>query len=581
MTSLSATTWKTARRALERAMALHLDDPNVSHIDLGFRTLTSESHRFVPELAVRVHVRQKLYDEKFEELASLQPQRVIDPQRIGFAVDVPQASFDLDWRPPIPELAPSTKAKNESESGLVQVANDEFLIRGGKVRDRSTGEEMILTTWHAMLGSFFIDSDAPIHRRRYGERNDAEGAPECARSGMDAYLDATAARVSGQRFFYPASSGLVKGPITPQLGMKVIKYGRGSKVTSGIITGILGCSRHRYAGAERPICHIIEIAPQNPEAEIRAPGDSGAWWIERSTRRAAGLHFAGSHIPSLAHALSMPEVLRALDIEIIPQHRRRSGSSTTIQKTIHTKEDPPLDKPNLPAHEGKINRFHFPFALSILIGLLGAATFGFTNYAVKVHQQQKKSIDGAKLTLQNLQTTAALDSARQKSVRKVVAITHQFNPAMSPRLRFTLANEIYEMTRKYPNLDVDLICATITHETGRTWNPRAVSWAGALGLMQIMPATGLELARKEGIDWKSAEEILFDPVKNIRLGCRYLSSLVEAYNVDGGLAAYNGGEKRAQRWVSKGRVDGILHKETANYVPAILKIYDQYRRMSI
>jgi hypothetical protein len=543
--------------------------------------LTSEGHRFVPKLAVRVHVRQKLYGEEFEELFSLQPQRVIDPQRIGFAVDVPQAAFDLDWRSSFPALDPSTKAKNEFDDGLVQVANDGFPIRGGRVRDRSTGDEMILGTWHAMMGLFFINSDLPVHRRRNEERSDAEGVPECARSGMDAYLDAAAVRVSGQRFFYPASSGLVKGPITPQLGMKVIKYGRGSKVTSGIITGILGCSRHSYAGAERHICHIIEIAPQTPDAETRAPGDSGAWWIERSTRRAVGLHFAGSDIPSLAHALSMPEVLGALAIEIIPQHRGRSRSSTTIQNTIHTKGDPPLDKPNLPTPEGKISRFRFPFALPILVGLLGAATFGFTNYAVKVHQQQKKSIDGAKLTLQNLQTTAALDSARQKSVRKVVAIIHQFNPAMNPRLRFTLANEIYEMTRKYPNLDVDLICATITHETGRTWNPRAVSCAGAFGLMQIMPATGLELAREEGLDWKSAEQILFDPVQNIRLGCRYLSSLVEAYNVDGGLAAYNGGKKRAQQWVSKGRVDGILHQETANYVPAILKIYDQYRRMSI
>ena len=65
----------------------------------------------------------------------------------------------------------------------------------------------------------------------------------------------------------------------------------------------------------------------------------------------------------------------------------------------------------------------------------------------------------------------------------------------------------------------------------------------SLGLMQILPSTGADLASEEGILWKSAEEVLLDPIHNIRRGCRYLSGLVQAYNVDAGLAAYNGGKK--------------------------------------
>jgi soluble lytic murein transglycosylase len=209
------------------------------------------------------------------------------------------------------------------------------------------------------------------------------------------------------------------------------------------------------------------------------------------------------------------------------------------------------------------------------------ATLGFCNFRMAAQQQQQKQIERADLAVQCLLAAAKVDSARQQSIRKIVSIIARYNPAMAEPMKFKIAEEVYRMSLKYSNLDVELICATITHESGRSWNPLAVSRVGALGLMQIMPLTGRDLAIDEGIAWTSAEETLFDPVLNIRLGCRYLSALVGAYNVDGGLAAYNGGERRAERWVRNGRAHGILHEETAFYVPSILKIYEQYRRMSI
>jgi soluble lytic murein transglycosylase len=103
------------------------------------------------------------------------------------------------------------------------------------------------------------------------------------------------------------------------------------------------------------------------------------------------------------------------------------------------------------------------------------------------------------------------------------------------------------------------------------------SRAGAMGLMQIMPTTGAYLALQEGMEWTTANQILHDPVVNIRLGCRYLSELVTMYKQDGGLAAYNGGPKRAEIWIASNRNQNTLVNETRNYVPAILKLYDQFR----
>ena len=73
--------------------------------------------------------------------------------------------------------------------------------------------------------------------------------------------------------------------------------------------------------------------------------------------------------------------------------------------------------------------------------------------------------------------------------------------------KYEIADEIIKMTTKYDNLSVDLICATITHESAGTWNPEIKSPAGAKGLMQIMPATGMFVAAYEDISWSSSDII--------------------------------------------------------------------------
>jgi soluble lytic murein transglycosylase-like protein len=179
--------------------------------------------------------------------------------------------------------------------------------------------------------------------------------------------------------------------------------------------------------------------------------------------------------------------------------------------------------------------------------------------------------------LQQQQSLAAIDAERRATTGKVVGIISRYNKTMSEETKKTIAGEIYQMSRKYPNLDVDFICATITHESAKTWDPTVESRAGAMGLMQIMPTTGAYLALQEGMEWTTANQILHDPVVNIRLGCRYLSELVTMYKQDGGLAAYNGGPKRAEIWIASNRNQNTLVNETRNYVPAILKLYDQFR----
>ena len=95
----------------------------------------------------------------------------------------------------------------------------------------------------------------------------------------------------------------------------------------------------------------------------------------------------------------------------------------------------------------------------------------------------------------------------------------------------------------------------------------AVSGAGALGLMQIMPATGEFVASRIDLPWRG-RETLFDPAINVRLGVRYLEELIERYaDVRTALAAYNAGPASISRRIRSGEP---VPRDYADKVLAVL-----------
>lgn len=175
-----------------------------------------------------------------------------------------------------------------------------------------------------------------------------------------------------------------------------------------------------------------------------------------------------------------------------------------------------------------------------------------------------------------LRAIIGVDSIRQEKISRVLAIIDRYNADMADTSKADIADQIVAMTLKHRNLDIDLLCATITHESSR-WNPKSISRAGALGLMQIMPSTGKWLARSAGIEWTTPRKVLFDPILNIRLGSRYLSRLISAYDLEAGLAAYNGGLRVTEKWMARNKQDDILPDETEKYVPFVLNLYDKFK----
>jgi soluble lytic murein transglycosylase len=121
-------------------------------------------------------------------------------------------------------------------------------------------------------------------------------------------------------------------------------------------------------------------------------------------------------------------------------------------------------------------------------------------------------------------------------------------------------------------LDPFFVAALMRQESW--FNPTAVSGAGAVGLMQVLPSTGRQLARGENIGTVTAET-LKDPDINIRLGTKFLAELLRTWQsrTDAVLAAYNAGPTRMDRWRSFPEfadpdlfVERIPFAETRDYV---------------
>jgi soluble lytic murein transglycosylase-like protein len=124
-------------------------------------------------------------------------------------------------------------------------------------------------------------------------------------------------------------------------------------------------------------------------------------------------------------------------------------------------------------------------------------------------------------------------------------------------------DSIIETAALAASLEPDLLRAVIVVESG--FNSRAVSKRGAVGLMQLMPAT----ASRFGVSNP------YDPRENVHAGARYLKFLIDRFGQDIklALAAYNAGEEAVDR---NGRQIPPF-TETMAYVPRVLKIYRMLR----
>ena len=132
-------------------------------------------------------------------------------------------------------------------------------------------------------------------------------------------------------------------------------------------------------------------------------------------------------------------------------------------------------------------------------------------------------------------------------------------------------------------LDPALIAAVIYAESH--FRNGQTSSAGAIGLMQVTPATARDIARRSGGTTFVTGD-LHDPQVNISYGSYHLRYLIDHFggNEAFAVAAYNAGEGNVDRWIDRARqrnedltIEAIPFAETRTYVQRVLDAREQYR----
>ncbi|WP_293763523.1 lytic transglycosylase domain-containing protein [uncultured Aquitalea sp.] len=217
-----------------------------------------------------------------------------------------------------------------------------------------------------------------------------------------------------------------------------------------------------------------------------------------------------------------------------------------------------------------------------------ADLYGFVDADGQVHLANRKIDERYQLYQKSVSVgaadaTAALSDATTPGLgatlsldapRPVSPAVEGLKPAPAPVYNAKLAAQytrLINQTAREFKLDANLLHSIVTVESG--YNPQALSPKGAVGLMQVIPATGERFGVTE----------LSDPKQNLRAGARYLRFLLGLFNNDLPLAvaAYNAGEGAVQKY----RNTIPPYDETRDYVAKVLASYEKrtgvsYQRQS-
>ncbi len=141
---------------------------------------------------------------------------------------------------------------------------------------------------------------------------------------------------------------------------------------------------------------------------------------------------------------------------------------------------------------------------------------------------------------------------------------------------------LIEREAREHGLDPYLLVAVIRQESA--FRPAVTSHAGARGLMQLMPATAQDVARRAGVAWDP--RFLASAEANLHIGATHLAALLRQYDgrVVPALAAYNAGGRPVSRWLRYPEasdpirfVERIPYVETRGYLRAVLRNREVYR----
>jgi len=214
---------------------------------------------------------------------------------------------------------------------------------------------------------------------------------------------------------------------------------------------------------------------------------------------------------------------------------------------------------------------------SLLSLVLLLSLFGFFSYksstSVGISSYSQAFLSLEKAAFFDIYKKNRIDAARMERRIKsqIQEVMQEYNANLKGVGLTRISDRIFDESRKY-GYDPLLLTALIVTES--SFNNRAKSHRGALGLMQIRPATGSALALEAQIFWEG-KPTLYNPDHNITLGALYLNKLLRRFkDMRLALEAYNHGPSQLSRYLRQG-------KNPKKYSRKVIEIYSQIRSDSI
>ena len=331
-----------------------LAKPNINSVGIGYKI--SDGKR-TNDLSIQFTVDRKVGLESLESLGTTEIPKTLVVDGIEYPTDVLERSYEKSARAVSvqAQLEEAQDRKSFIDPVVPGVSIGHPTISAGTagcvVYDATTGGPLLLSNWHVLQGNEGVIGDPVVQPGRHDDNRIQQNVVGALiRSHLGVAGDCAVAEIS-RRGLAGEVVGLdvaIDEIGEPDLGDKVVKSGRTTGVTHGIVVRIHVTAQIDYGERFNPNvveigCFEIEPDPDFPadRGEISMGGDSGSAWIAKSsagpTTMMVGLHFAGEigDAPEQALACYPASVFEKLGIlprpvEVVEPELVRRGFSTSF-----------------------------------------------------------------------------------------------------------------------------------------------------------------------------------------------------------------------------------------------------------
>ena len=215
-----------------------------------------------------------------------------------------------------------------------------------------------------------------------------------------------------------------------------------------------------------------------------------------------------------------------------------------------------------------IYRFRFNIITLIIAGVVFLSVPVQVGMANEVRNKSKRVVPIKKVSVQKQKPLKqGIPIVENKIHTKIKSVITDYKTGLNDNEKDQISKFILKQSKKYGYDPLFLTALIITESS---FNHRAKSKVGALGLMQIRLRTGKALATEANMKWRG-KHTLYHPENNIALGSYYLSKLIKRFgDMKTALEAYNHGPTRTARYLRRG-------KKTYKYSHKVFTIYNQIR----